>query len=86
MPQPLHSTRRGGVQKEDEQAPERHEVEAPLGLVVVRRPQSVAAEATAAAVLPRLDANLDGGALRAGARQEPDVGVDERLERVDEVQ
>src|SRR5580700_8601988 len=83
-PAAVHPARR--VQQEDQQPPERHEVEPALALVVVGRPRSFALAADAAAVLAGKDPRLDAYAGLAPVRCEPDVGVNERLERVELVQ
>ena len=53
----VDSTR--AVQEDHQQPPQRDEVEAPLGLVVVRRTGPVAAAAAGAAVAPGFDQYLD---------------------------
>ena len=73
------------VEKHDEQTPERHEVEPALGLVVMGRARLFALPAAAAAVLAGQYARLDARS-RALSRYEPNVGVDEGLERMHVVQ
>jgi hypothetical protein len=73
------------VAQEDEQAPERNEVEPPFELVVVRRTWLVAAAAAGTAVLARHHLGLDVS-RRTLARHDPDVRVHKVLEPVDVIE